>query len=186
MTWLIIGIALWIAAHVFKRVAPGARVALQERMGNASKGLIAAVLLLSVVLMVLGYRAADFISVWAPPVWAVHVNNLLMVLAVVLFGIGNSKSRLRGKLRHPMLIGFATWCVAHLLVNGDIASIVMWGVLLVWALWEMRLINAADPAPAPYEGGTVAGDVRLGLISLVVFVVIVALHGWLGPWPLGG
>jgi uncharacterized membrane protein len=186
MIWLVLGLALWIAAHVFRRVAPAARAALHERMGGASKGLVAAALALSVVLMVIGYRWSAFVPVWTPPAWGVHLNNLLMVVAVVLFGVGNSKSRLRGIMRHPMLIGFATWCVAHLLVNGDLSSIVMWGVLLVWALAEIRLINASEPPPPPYEGGSVAGDVRLGLISLVVFVVIVAIHGWLGPWPLGG
>jgi hypothetical protein len=66
------------------------------------------------------------------------------------------------------------------------ASIVMWVVLLAWALAEIALINSRDPAPARFDGGTVAGDVRLGVISLVVFAVIVAIHGWLGPWPLGG
>lgn len=186
MIWLILGLALWVAAHCLKRLAPHARAALQERLGNASKGLIAAAIGLSVVLMVIGYRWSEFVPVWTPPAWAVHVNNLMMVVAVVLFGIGKSKSRLRGLMRHPMLIGFATWCVAHLLVKGDLSSIVMWGVLLVWALAEIRLINASEPAPPPFEGGSVAGDVRLGIISLVVFAVIVALHGWLGPWPLGG
>jgi uncharacterized membrane protein len=184
MILLILGLALWVAAHVFKRVAPGARAQMQERMGDGSKVAFAVVLLLSVVLMVFGYRAAPFVPVWNPPPWTIHVNNLLMLGAVALFGAGKSKSHLRGKLRHPQLTGFATWCVAHLLVNGDLASIVMWVVLLVWALAEMPLINAREPAPPPFEGATLAGDIRLGVITVIVFAVIVVIHGWLGPWPL--
>ena len=77
------------------------------------------------------------------------------------------------------------WAVAHLLVNGDRASLVLFGWMGLWAVAEMALINAREPAwvrPAP---GTVAGDVRLVVITLVVFAVIVAVHTWLGypPFP---
>jgi uncharacterized membrane protein len=184
MTLLVLGLVLCVVAHAFKRIAPGPRAALQDRMGDASKFLFAAVLLFSVVLMVLGYRAAEFVPLWQPPPWTTHLNNLLMLLAVALFGLGSSRSRLRGTLRHPQLTGFSLWCVAHLLVNGDLASIVLWTVLLIWALAEMPLINASEPPPEKFEGGSLAGDMRLVAITLVVFAVIVFLHGWLGPWPL--
>jgi uncharacterized membrane protein len=183
MIWLLLGLAIWIAAHTFKRVAPGPRATLQERMGDASKGLFAAALLLSVVLMVVGYRAAEFVPVWQPPSWGVHLNNLMMVFAIALFGLGNSKSRLRGTLRHPQLTGFSLWAVAHLLVNGDVASLVLWGVLLILAIAEMPLINMREPAPPRFTGGSLAGDVRLVFITLVVYAVISAIHAWLGVWP---
>ena len=183
MTWLILGLAIWVVAHIFKRVAPAARASMQARAGSASKGVFAGALLLSVVLMVIGYRAAEFVPVWQPPAWTVHLNDLLMLPAIALFGLGSSKSRLRGTLRHPQLSGFATWCVAHLLVNGDVASLVLWGVLLVWALAEIPLINAREPAPPRFEGGSLKGDIRLGVITLVIYAVIAALHAWLGVWP---
>ncbi len=183
MIWLLLGLAIWVAAHMFKRVAPAARAAMQDRIGNASRGIFAVLLVLSVVLMVVGYRAVDFVPVWQPPAWTVHVNNLLMLAAVALFGLGSSKSRLRGTLRHPQLTGFSLWCIAHLLVNGDLASLILWGVLLVWALAEIPLINAREPRPAPFEGGSLAGDIRLGVITLVVYAVIAAIHTWLGYWP---
>jgi uncharacterized membrane protein len=183
MIWLVLGLAIWVVAHTFKRAAPGARAGLQARVGDASKGIFAAALLLSVVLMVIGYRAAPFVPVWQPPAWGVHVNNLLMLAAVALFGLGSSKSRLRGTLRHQQLTGFALWCIAHLLVNGDVASLVLWGVLLVWAIAEVPLINMREPSPEPFTGGSVAGDVRLAVITLVVYVVIAAVHAWLGVWP---
>lgn len=186
MIWLFLGLALWVGAHLFKRVAPGPRAALQDRMGDASKALFAVVLVISVVLMVIGYRAWFAPLAYQPPVWGVHVNNTLMLVAVALFGLGSSKSRLRGALRHPMLTGMLVFALAHLLVNGDWASIVLFGTLGLWAVLEMIVINRAAPGwerPAP---GTLAGDLRLIVITLVVYGVITAIHAWLGYWPFPG
>ncbi len=185
MTLLILGIALWWLAHLFKRLAPGPRAALSARMGDASKGVIAGALLLSIVLMVIGYRAAPFDPVYTPPAWTRHLNNLMMLISVVLFGLGNSKSRLRGTLRHPMLTGFIVWALAHLLVNGDVASLVLFAGLGLWAPVAMVMINAREPAPEPFTGGSLGGDVRLGVISVVVLIVIGLIHGWVGPRPFG-
>ncbi|KAF0677344.1 NnrU family protein [Profundibacterium mesophilum] len=186
MTVLIIGLLLWIATHMFKRLAPDARAAMDARMGKKAKGAIALLLVLSIVLMVIGYKIAPYVAVYDLPVWGRHLNNLLMVIAVVLFGLGNSKSRLRAKMRHPMLWGTALWGVAHLLANGDLASIVLFGGILAWALAEMPLINGKVHSYVPYDKGTAKGDIRLAVISLVVFIVIVGIHGLVGPWPLGG
>ncbi|NNF90618.1 MAG: NnrU family protein [Boseongicola sp.] len=186
MTILILGLILWTAPHVFKRVAPGPRQAMQDRMGDASKGLIALILLASIVLMVIGYRAADTQFLWGRSAATTGINNLLMLISVVLFGAGNSKSRLRSKMRHPMLWGTVIWALAHILVNGDIASLVLFGWLAVWALAEMRLINSAVHSYVPYDGGSVAGDIRLGIIAVVVYGVIAAIHTWLGYPPFGG
>ena len=78
----------------------------------------------NVGLMVIGYKAADDVPLWDLGGWAVNVNNALMLVAVAFIGTGNSKSRLREKIRHPMLTGVLVWVVAHLLVNGDLASLV--------------------------------------------------------------
>ncbi len=186
MTLLILGLILWVAAHFFKRVAPDARAAMDGKMGNGAKGVIALVLLLSVVLMVIGYRGADATYFWDRSAATTGINNLLMLVAVALYGLGNSKSRLRAKMRHPMLWGTVIWAVAHLLVNGDTASLVLFGGLAIWALAEMQVINRAVHSYVPYDGGNVAGDVRLGIITLVVFSVISGIHIWLGYNPFGG
>lgn len=182
MTLLILGILLWVAGHFFKRALPDLRVG----MGNAGKGVSAVVILGGLVLMIIGYRQAFTELSYMPPSWGIHLNNLLMLIAVILFGMGSSKGRMRSWLRHPMLTGVVVWAVAHLLVNGDWASVVLFGSMAVWALAEMVVINAKSPAwerPAP---GPVSGDVRLIVISLVVFGVIAAIHAWLGYWPFPG
>jgi len=182
MIWLIAGVLLWSGSHYFKRLAPDARASL----GNAGKGLVAVLNITAIVLMVIGYKAAPFTMLWDFGDWAVRVNNLLMIFAVVLFGAGKSKSRLRGRIRHSALAGLLVWVVAHLLVNGDLASVVLFGGLGLWAIGMMMLINRAEPDYAPWPNGTVKGDIRLAVIAVVVFAVISAIHVWIGPSPFGG
>lgn len=186
MILLILGLAIWWAAHLYKRVLPDHRAALTARFGEGSKGIVAVLLVLSIVLMVIGYRGTEFTPIYTPPSWGIHLNNLLMILAVVLFGMGSSKGRMRSWLRHPMMTGFAVWALAHLLVNGDLASLVLFGGLLLWVPVTIMAVNGAEPnweRPAP---GPPAGDIKLIIISLVVFSVIAAIHMWLGPWPFPG
>ena len=107
MIWLIAGLILWTVAHFFKRIAPAQR----ESMGNAGAGLVAIGVVASVVLMVVGYRATSLTPLWDMGGWAKPLNNVLMLLAIALFFIRDSKSRLRGRLRHPMLAGFLSGSV---------------------------------------------------------------------------
>ena len=185
MTLIVLGLIIWTVAHFFKRFAPGARGALHDRLGDGSKGIIALILVLSVVLMVVGYRGAEGSFYWGRNAATTGINNLLMLLAVILFGLGSSKSRFRSKLRHPMLLGVVVWAGAHILVNGDSPSLVLFGGLAVWALVQMVVINRAEPDYTPFDGGGAAGDVRLLIISLVVFTVISGIHIWLGYNPFG-
>ena len=185
MTLLILGLLLWTATHFYKRVAPQQRQAMTDRLGNRSKGVFAVLILISVVLMVLGYRSAVGEFYWGRTAATTGINNLLMILAVILFGLGDSKSRFRGSLRHPMLTGMIVWAVAHILVNGDTPSFVLFGGLALWAIVEMIVINRSEPDYTPKEPGTLAGDVRLLVISAVVFTVIVGIHTWLGYSPFG-
>jgi uncharacterized membrane protein len=184
VTLLVIGLLVWTLAHVLKRVAPGLRQGLAASLGDGpARGAMALLIAAGLVLIVVGYRRAPVDPVYDPPVWAIHLNNLLMVAAVLLLGLGHSKSRARGWLRHPMLTAVVIWAVAHLLVNGDRASLLLFGWLGLWAIGDMLLINAREPAPARPAPGTVAGDVRLVVIAAVVFAVITTVHALLGYWP---
>lgn len=179
-----LGLVLWTGAHLVKPLAPARRAALAERFGEGPvKGSFAVAILLSVVLMVIGYQNAAFVNVWYPPGWTVHLNNLLMVLAVVLMGGAAPKSPVKRFTRHPMLNSVKTWAVAHLLVNGDLASIILFGGLLAWGVVAMVAINRRDGKPSLEYEWTGARLVRLGLISAVMFAVLTAVHAWLGVWP---
>jgi len=154
-------------------------------MGNAGKGVVAVAVLGALVLMVVGYQRAEFVNLWYPPAWTVHLNNLLMLLAVFVFGMGATKGRLRGRMRHPQLTAVKIWAVAHLLVNGDLASVVLFGGLLAWAVLEVIVINRSEEWVRP-EPGPASKDIVLVVITVVVFAVIAVIHAWLGVWPFPG
>lgn len=176
---LILGIALWWLAHLFKRIAPAQRAKL-------GKGAVAIALFASVALMVVGFRSADAApQVWNPPYGLRHLNNLIMLFALYFTSPGPKKGALFYRMRHPMLFGFALWAVAHLLVNGDLASILLFGSMLAWALVEMRVINRAEPGWTPPPKGTLAKDGMFLAISVLLMGVIGYIHGLLG-YPVFG
>ena len=121
MTMLISGLLLWSMAHLFKRLLPRQR----EALGKAGRGLVALAILGSLVLMVFGYRAAETEYLYALPGWAWHANNTLMLIALFLMDIGRVRGVVRTKIRHPMLTSVLLWTIAHLLVNGDTAAVVL-------------------------------------------------------------
>lgn len=181
MTLLIAGLILWTFAHYFKRLMPSQRAAL----GDKGKGLVALALLASLLLMIIGYRGAEFIPVWSPPAFFTHINNLLMLIAFFVFGMSATTGRLRGKMRHPMLASVKIWALAHLLVNGDLASIILFGGMLAWAVGSVILINRAEEWVRP-EPGEAKKDVVLVVITLVSFTVTALIHTFLGVSPFGG
>ncbi len=181
MTLLILGLLLWWGAHLFKRVLPGPRAA----MGMAGKGLMALLLLLSIVLMVKGYRGAEVIQLWNPPRFLIGINNLLMVLAVYLFVASIIEGWIARKIRHKQLTAVKVWAIAHLLVNGDVASIVLFGGLLAWAVVTVIVLNRAQrewerPAPA-----SATKEAVLAGVTVVLVVGIMLIHNWLGVQPWG-
>ncbi|SEW28663.1 NnrU protein [Cognatiyoonia koreensis] len=186
MILLISGVVLWWAAHLFKRLAPD----LRARMGTPGKGVMALLIVASVVLMVIGYRGAETTFYWGPSAALVGVNNLLMVVAFYIYAVGGpgpGKPRvwLGTKMRHPQLTGFSIWAIAHLLVNGDIASFVLFGGLLVWAFVEIALINTQDPEWTPPPRGAAKKEIIYVVLTLVIVAVVMAIHNWLGVRPWG-
>lgn len=180
MTLIVLGLALWWAAHLWKRLAPGSRAS----MGDKGKGLVTVGVLAGVVLMVVGYRGVEHIDLWYPPAFLTHVNNLLMFFAVYLYAASGMKTRITRVIRHPQLTAVKTWAIGHLLVNGDLASVILFGGILAWAVVEVILINKAvprgplpEPAPVGKEVGAVVG-------AVVVLALIMLVHNWLGvpPW----
>ncbi|MGP3698257.1 NnrU family protein [Rhodobacter sp. NSM] len=181
MLLLILGVAIWCGAHLFKRVAPD----LRRPLGNAGKGIAALLLIASVVLMVIGYRSAEVIPVYSPFAGIGHLNNLLMLIALIVFGAGMAKGWLWTKIRHPQLYGFTLWAAAHLLVNGDLASIILFGGLGLWAVAEIVLINRQDSWTPPVSGGP-KRDLALVGVVLVMYALIALVHVWTGHNPFLG
>ncbi len=181
MYLLILGLALWAGAHFFKRLAPAARA----KMGGSGKALVAALSVLAIVLMVMGYRATDFVVIWDPPAGMRHLNYLLMVVAFYLFGVGAAKGTTAGWLRHPQLTAVIVWAVAHLLVNGDLSAIVLFGGLLIWAIAEVIVLNRTTSLGSSRRRVD-QGRCKALVIGLIVMSIVIAIHIWLGVNPFGG
>jgi len=172
---LILGLALWWAAHLFKRVAPNTRATL----GNRGKGLVALAIAVGVILMIFGYRSAEEEYLFSPPAWAWQVNNILMFLAIFLMDVGRAKGVVRTYIRHPMLTGVLVWAIAHVLVNPDDISLILFGGLGLWAIVEMIVISRAEGPWSRPERGVWMSDLKVAAIAGVIYAVIVGIHYWL-------
>ncbi|PIE11563.1 MAG: hypothetical protein CSA70_10945 [Rhodobacterales bacterium] len=181
MTLLLLGLIIWYAAHLFKRVAPGIR----EPMGEKGKGPIALLILVSVVLMVTGFRAADAGVYWGRTPALAGINNLLVLFGFYMFAVSGMKTRLARVIRHPQLTGVKAWAVGHLLVNGEVESIVLFGGLLAWAVIEVIVINRAQPAWTKPDPAPMKKEVIAIVASVLLFGVVAMIHAWLGYNPFG-
>lgn len=165
---LVLGLALFLGAHVFVTLRTP-RAALIKDIGEGRyKGLMALVSLAGLVLIGYGfgqYRATGWIDVWSPPGWTYYITQILMWPASIFVVAAYSRGNIWRALKHPMLVGVKTWAAAHLISNGDLGSIVLFGSVLAWAVYDrITLKRRTDPgAPAIPVGGT-----RNDVIALVI------------------
>lgn len=182
MLWMILGLLLWVGAHWFKRLLPRQR----GRMGDKGRGLVALLVVAGLAMIIIGYRRAEYIHVWSPPDFMVHINNLLMLMAFWVYGSSAAKAAKAWpayKVRHPQLLAVKIWALAHLLVNGDLASVILFGTLLLWAGLSVMLINRAEIFWTPPTPAGRATYIRLAGISAILFAVVAGIHIWLGVSP---
>lgn len=185
MIYLVLGLALWSAVHFVPSLGLSYKKSLQGRIGpNAYRGLFSILILLSVALIVLGWRSSIPSPLYYLPGFAQSGAIFLLVVAFILLGAANYKTRIKRVIRHPQLTGVALWSTAHLLLNGDTRSVLLFGTLGVWAVLEIVFINKRDgewvKPPAPSWAWEVVGV----LISLVVFAVVVYLHPYFAGVPV--
>lgn len=185
MAWVMLigGLVLWSAAHLWKRLARAHR----EKMGDAGRGIAAVLILASVGLMIFGYRWAEFVTVWSPPGFMIHINNLLMLIAMYVYLSAMAAPGLWiARIKHPQLAGFKIWTLAHLLVNGDLASILLFGGLLAWAVVNLIVINKQSGPWVRPETAPVKSELAMIGVGLIGFAVVAGLHVAAGKWPFPG
>lgn len=178
MLTLIIGLIIWMDAHFFKRVLPEVRMAINEKLGaGRARGIMSIIIIFSVVLMIIGYRSWSAPQLYTPPSFLFPVAMIASIIAVTLMGAGKSKSRIRNKLRHPMLTGVIIWACAHLSVRGDMASVVLFGGMILWAIFSIMLINYRQGPWRPVAFETsLRGDIRLVVIGLILSAIMFGIH----------
>jgi uncharacterized membrane protein len=139
MTLLILGLILFLGVHSLRIVAEPARVSLVARLGRwGFKGLYSLIALVGLALIVIGYGQARMDPTWLyhPPGWLRHLNMLLMLLVFPALLAAYFPGRIQQLLKHPMLVAVKTWALAHLLINGTLAAVVLFGAFLIWAVLD--------------------------------------------------
>lgn len=192
MTWLILGLLIFLGSHsvrIFAEPWRGARIA---SMGlNAWKGIYSVVAIAGFVLIVWGYgqaRGAPVI-VFSPPVWTKHVAALLTIPAFILLAAAYVPgTRIKRAVGHPMVAGVKAWAFAHLLANGTLADIVLFGTFLAWAIADYIAARRRDRAAGTvYVVGPITRDVAAVVVGLVAWAAFAFwLHAVLiGVRPFG-
>lgn len=179
MAILILGLVLFLGTHAFTMLR-GPRAGLIGRFGeNGYKLGYTALSILGLGLTVYGYqlyRANGMIPIWDPPVWTRHLAVLLTLFAFIsLAAAGKKPSHIQAAVKHPMLLGVKIWATAHLIANGDLGSILLFGGFLAWAVSaRISLKRRRDEPVAKRPKSAPAGwrrDVTAVLGGLVVWFV---------------
>ncbi|RZJ11849.1 MAG: protein NrnU [Rubrivivax sp.] len=189
MTWLALGLALFLGIHLTHAVAPRWREAQIARLGtNAWKGLYTLVSLAGFGLIVWGFSQARYTPVvlWPRIPGMNHLAALLVLIAMILLAAAYvPRNHFKARLQHPMTLSVKLWAFAHLIANNTLADVMLFGSFLVWSILVCRAARRR-PAPvmaAPTAGGT-AATVVIG-VALWAFFAFWAHAAWLGIAPLG-
>lgn len=192
MNLMILGLVIFLGVHSVRLFADPWRTKQVARMGlNAWKGLYSVVSLIGFVLLVLGYGIArqSPVLLWVPPFWLRHVTALLTIPAFILFACAYLPgTRIKKAIGHPMVAGVKTWAFAHLLSNGSLHDVVLFGAFFVWSLVMYRASRQRDRAEGRvYLAGTVSRDITAIIIGLAAWAAFAFwLHALLiGVRPMG-
>ncbi len=173
---MVLGLVVFFAAHIFttKREARAKAIA---RLGEGTyKILYSLVSLAGLVLIVWGfahYRAAGMIDVWNPPKALKHITVALMLPAVILVVASYIRGRIFAIVKHPMLAGIKLWAAAHLLANGDLGSIILFGSFLGWAVYDrISLKHRTDSGAPPIPVGGVTNDIIAVVAGVVAYLAL--------------
>lgn len=176
MTILILGLIIFLGIHMLP-VAVDLRATLHRRFGEYGyKGLFAAVSLVGFVLIVWGYGLArqDPVVIWDPPFWTRHLAALLVLFSFILVAAAYIPGKIKEKLHHPMIAGVKLWAFAHLLANGTLADIVLFGSFLAWGVVARISMKRRERAGVlTVTGGPVRNDVIAVVVGVAVYLAFV-------------
>jgi uncharacterized membrane protein len=181
MDILILGLLLFLGIHMFSTLRT-TRAAVIGRLGEGPyKGLYSLLSAVGLVLIVWGfsrYRRAGYIEIWNPPFAVFHPIALVLVwfAFVALVAAYAPPSKIKATLRHPMLVGVKAWALAHLLVNGDLGSMVLFGALLAWAVYDRIAVKRRGDTGAPPVARFGRNDAIVVALGTVVYFAILWLH----------
>ena len=183
---LVLGLIVFLAPHTLT-VFRGARQQTVNRIGiGPYKGIYSLVSVIGIAVIAYGfgqYRATGWFDVWYPPSWARHVTVALMWPACICLVAAYSPGDIKRRLKHPFLVGVKLWAFAHLISNGDLGSIILFGSFLAWAVFDrisFKHRRDAGGPPIPIRGR------RNDIIAVVIGTVLYLVLGlWFHPLAIG-
>ena len=184
MTLLLAGLVLFIGVHLVPCVVPLC-AALVARLGPGRyRGLFSLLALAGLVLVVLGFVRAPVEPVYAVPGWGHQVSMFAVPVALLLFAAANMPTHIRAVLRHPMLLGLLLWATAHLLSNGDLRSVVLFGSFAGYAVIDLVSALVRGSRPSTDKAPRIAMDGAAIVAGLVAAVLLAVFHGTLFGVPV--
>ncbi|MEZ5458205.1 MAG: NnrU family protein [Steroidobacteraceae bacterium] len=191
MSTLILGLVLFLGIHSISVVAPAWRDAMAARLGVWGwKAVYAIVAIAGFVLIIQGYAAARLapVVIWVPPAATRHIAATVMLPVFVLLLAAYLPGRIKAATKHPMLVATKLWAVAHLLANGMLADVVLFGAFLVWAVVDRISLKSRPARPIPAAPASKLNDVIavIGGILLYGLFAMVLHSRWIGVAPFGG
>lgn len=176
MSLLIAGLILFLIPHSTRIFADGWRSDMIARLGEKPwKGIISLVSLAGVVLIAIGYGQArlDPVVLWVPPMWLRHLSLLVNLVAFIsLVAAYVPRNAIKAKFGHPMIAGVKAWATAHLLANGNLADVILFGAFLLWSIFDFRNSRRRDRANGTrHAAGTVTGTLLTVIIGFAAWAV---------------
>jgi len=198
MALFLLGLLLFLGSHSVRIVAEDWRVATRMRLGEKMyKGVYSLASIVGFALLVYGFSQIrwDNPMLWTPPTAMRHIAVLLMLLSLVLLVAAQVPNNLiKARLHHPMVLSVKVWALAHLLANGRVADLILFGAFLLWAVLDFRAARQRDRLVAeavhdlpPEETPVFANNGRVVAIGVVVWLILLlGGHTWLfGVSPIG-
>jgi uncharacterized membrane protein len=192
VSYLILGLLIFLGTHSVRIYADGWRTAKIAQFGEGGwKGIYSVVSIIGFVLVVVGYGEARMhpVVLWSPPVWTRHIAALLTLVAFVLIACAYVKgTRIKAAIGHPMIAGVKVWAFSHLLANGTLADVVLFGSFLAWAIVDFIASRRRDRANGTrYPAGAIGRDALAAVAGLVAWAAFAFyLHAmWIGVRPFG-
>jgi len=181
MTQLILGLILFLGAHSVRILADGWRDQTIAAYGEkAFKGVYTLVAILGFYLLVVGYGEARLqpLVLWNPPIFTKHISILLMLLSsILLIATYIPRNHFKMRLKHPMVLSVKVWALSHLLANGNLADLVLFGSFLIWAVLNFRSARARDRAQVQNSDANEEAPLKPNLLA-----TLIALFGGMGLW----
>jgi uncharacterized membrane protein len=173
---LVLGLILFLGPHVLVTLRPQRALAVKQLGEWPYKGLFAVVSLAGLYVAGKGfglYRDAGEIALWSPPYVMRYVTQLLMWPACICVAAAYLPGDIKRILKHPMLVGVKLWAVAHLLANGDLGGIILFGSVLAWAVYDrISLKHRSDPGGPPIPLGGRKNDIAAVIVGTILYVAL--------------